>query len=187
MKDDQSYCFPLLRAVLSFSCSCLVISSPSKVGQFSFECCPLIQEISPVIYYLPCFERWLISCACSLRVWHCVFCCLPCTFFLGQVHFSTCPLHCLCLIKVHCLFFSFVGGGGRRISLPRDCTDLCSWGWIGESHVVHGGHLFILPVDVQADLKPAVMLEGRNGTNVFKCSMAWRGFLWVGGSGCHRI
>jgi hypothetical protein len=25
------------------------------VGQFGFECCPLVQEISPVIHYLPCF------------------------------------------------------------------------------------------------------------------------------------
>jgi hypothetical protein len=42
------------------------------------------------------------------------------------------PLHCLCLITVHCLFFSFVGG----ISLLSGCAGLCSQGWIRESHVV---------------------------------------------------
>jgi hypothetical protein len=36
---------------------CLVRSSPSKVGQFSFECCPLSQEISSRIHCLLCFGR----------------------------------------------------------------------------------------------------------------------------------
>jgi hypothetical protein len=48
--------------VLSFSCSCLVSFSPSKVGQFNFECCPLAQEISSVIHYLPCFGGALSLC-----------------------------------------------------------------------------------------------------------------------------
>jgi hypothetical protein len=41
---------------------CLVSSSPSKVGQFSFECCPLSQEISSGIHHVTCFERF----ACRL-------------------------------------------------------------------------------------------------------------------------
>jgi hypothetical protein len=61
MQGGQSYCFPQLTTMLSLSCSCLVRSSLSKVGQFSFECCPLVQEISSVIHYLPWFERWLIA------------------------------------------------------------------------------------------------------------------------------
>jgi hypothetical protein len=32
-------------------------------------------------------------------------------------------------------------------------------------------HLFVLPIDAQARLEPAVM--GRNGANFSQCSMAW--------------
>jgi hypothetical protein len=32
------------------------------VGQFSFECCPLVQEIISVILYLPCFGGGLSLC-----------------------------------------------------------------------------------------------------------------------------
>jgi hypothetical protein len=39
---------------------CLVSSSPSKVGQFSFECCPLSHKISSKIHHLPHFGR--LSC-----------------------------------------------------------------------------------------------------------------------------
>jgi hypothetical protein len=35
----------------------LVSSSPNKVGQFSFECCPLSHEISSRIHHLPLFVR----------------------------------------------------------------------------------------------------------------------------------
>jgi hypothetical protein len=40
---------------------CFVCSSPSMVGQFGFEYCPVAQEISSEIHYLPSFERWLIT------------------------------------------------------------------------------------------------------------------------------
>jgi hypothetical protein len=40
----------------------LVSSSPSKVGQFSFECFPLVQEIISVIHYLPYFGGALSLC-----------------------------------------------------------------------------------------------------------------------------
>jgi hypothetical protein len=36
---------------------CLVSSSPSQVGQFSFEHSPLSHEISSRIHYLPCFGK----------------------------------------------------------------------------------------------------------------------------------
>jgi hypothetical protein len=39
-----------------------VSSSLSKVGQFSFECFSLVQEISSVIHYLPCFGGGLSLC-----------------------------------------------------------------------------------------------------------------------------
>jgi hypothetical protein len=53
--------------VLFFICSCLVSSSPSKVGQFNFECCRLVQEISSVIHYLSWFAV-AYRCVCLLRV-----------------------------------------------------------------------------------------------------------------------
>jgi hypothetical protein len=61
MQGGQSYWFPQLIVVLSFSYSCLVSSSPSEVGQFNFECCPLVQ-ISSAIHYLPCFGGGLSLC-----------------------------------------------------------------------------------------------------------------------------
>jgi hypothetical protein len=42
---------------------------------------------------------------------------------------------------------SFVVLLGRGISLPRGYAGLCSWGWICESYVVRGTHLFVLPID----------------------------------------
>jgi hypothetical protein len=83
MQSGQSYCFLHLRVVLSFSCSCLVCSSPSEVGQFHFECCPPVQEISSVIHYLPALEvafRYL----CLLRVQHWEFSSLPWPPFFGE-------------------------------------------------------------------------------------------------------
>jgi hypothetical protein len=38
------------------------------------------------------------------------------------------------------------GVGARGIQSAQDCTGLCSWGWVGELHVVHVAHLFILQV-----------------------------------------
>jgi hypothetical protein len=40
----------------------LVNSSFSELGQFNFECCPLVQQISSVIYYMPCFGGGLLLC-----------------------------------------------------------------------------------------------------------------------------
>jgi hypothetical protein len=62
MQGGQNYCFPQLIVVLFLSCSCLIMSYPSEVGQFNFECCPLVEEISSAIHYLPCFEDGLLLC-----------------------------------------------------------------------------------------------------------------------------
>jgi hypothetical protein len=40
---------------------CLVSSSPSKVGQFHFEYCPLSHETSSVIHQGPALGDWLVS------------------------------------------------------------------------------------------------------------------------------
>jgi hypothetical protein len=32
------------------------------VELFVFECCSLVQEMSFVVHYLPCFRQWLITC-----------------------------------------------------------------------------------------------------------------------------
>jgi hypothetical protein len=77
--------------------------------------------------------------------------------------------------------FCWVGG----FSLPRSCAGLCSQGWIGEFHVVHGAYLFVLSVDTQAGLEPvAVAAAVRNGTRFSQCIMVWRGFPQTRGSGC---
>jgi hypothetical protein len=79
MQGGESYCFPQLIAVFSFSCSCLVSSSSSKVKQFDLEFCPLAQKIWSVIHYLLYFGEWLVTHLLSaftafpvlfLIVWH---------------------------------------------------------------------------------------------------------------------
>jgi hypothetical protein len=56
-KVVRTVVFHQAATVLAFSCNCLVSSSPSKVGQFRFECWPLSHKISYRIYHLPCFGR----------------------------------------------------------------------------------------------------------------------------------
>jgi hypothetical protein len=75
------------------------------VGQFNFECCPLVQEIISVIHYLPC----VYHCVCLLRIQHWEFISLPCPLCLGQVQCFTCPLFCPCFITVCCFLFSLAG------------------------------------------------------------------------------
>jgi hypothetical protein len=60
MHHGWNYWITQLITVLSFSCSCLVSSSPSEVGQFNFECCLVVQEISSAIHNLPCFGSGLL-------------------------------------------------------------------------------------------------------------------------------
>jgi hypothetical protein len=104
---------------------------------------------------------------------------LPCTLSPVQVQHSTQPLCCLCLITVRCLFSSFVGG---RVSLHRGCAGLYSWGWLGDSHMVPGAHMFVLSIDVQAGLEPVAAV--RNGAKFSQCSVAWGCFPQARDSGC---
>jgi hypothetical protein len=106
MQDGQSYCFPQLITVLPFSCSCLVSSSHSEVGQFSFECCPLVQELALQSTTYPALEV-ASHCVCLLIVQCWDFSSLHHPLSLGQVKHATCPLCCSCLITVRCLFFIF--------------------------------------------------------------------------------
>jgi hypothetical protein len=250
MQGGRCYCFPQLTAVLCFSCSCLVSSSPSEVRQFGFECCPLAQKISSIIHYLPCFGEWLIAGLLSvfpvfiywafstefsslphslsllqvqhvppppavcvwlqftvcfsvcgavqfwmllsgsgdhlcdplpallLRVAYCLptlsLCCCSCVYLLivccwvyilASPPFSGAGSAChlpspLSVLNYSSLIFSFLG---EVISLPRGCASLCSWGWIGESNMVCGAHLFVLSIEMQAGLEPPAV--GRNGAN----------------------
>jgi hypothetical protein len=55
---SQSCCFQQVAAALPFSCSSVWSAPPSsKLGQFSFECCPLSHKIHPGIHHLSCFGR----------------------------------------------------------------------------------------------------------------------------------
>jgi hypothetical protein len=60
------------------------------VEQFSFECCPLLQEISFAIHCLPCFEGGL-CCVCFLGVQLWEFISLPCPLSLGHIVFDLSP------------------------------------------------------------------------------------------------
>jgi hypothetical protein len=51
--------------------------------------------------------------------------------------------------------------------------------------MVHGVHLFVLSIEAQADLEPA--LAQKNGANMYQCSVLWGDFLWARGSECHRV
>jgi hypothetical protein len=46
---------------LPFSCSCLVSSSPSKMRQFSFECCPLSQRSVLRLTTCPALGGWPVT------------------------------------------------------------------------------------------------------------------------------
>jgi hypothetical protein len=52
--------------------------------------------------------------------------------------------------------------------------------------MVHGAHLFVLSIDTQAGLEPAVVVE-RNGTKFFQCNLLWGGFPRSRGSGCRKF
>jgi hypothetical protein len=96
--------FPQLTAVFSFSCSCIVSSSSGEVGQFSFESCPLFQDISSEIHYLPCFGSDFLLCLFTeISMLGFYFFVPPPFSGVGSVFHQ--PL----LLTVWCLFFSFMG------------------------------------------------------------------------------
>jgi hypothetical protein len=61
------------------------------------------------------------------------------------------------------------------ISLPRDCAGLCPKGWIRDSCVMSGAHLFVLSTDMQEgmELMGALVVVVRNGTKFSQCNVAW--------------
>jgi hypothetical protein len=74
----------------------LVSFSPSKVWQFSFEHCPLVQEINSAIHYLPCFGGGLSA---VFVYWD--FCTV--SFFLCPAPIS--GEGCVPLTSLHFLFY----------------------------------------------------------------------------------
>jgi hypothetical protein len=48
--------------------------------------------------------------------------------------------------------------------------------------MVPGVHLFVMSIDMQADLELAVV--ERNGSKFSQYSVVWGGFPWARGSGC---
>jgi hypothetical protein len=92
--------------VLPFGCSCLVSSSPSKVGQFSFGGLWFKRS---VLQSTTCPALAVVFAVCLLGFPQWGFISLPCPLFLGQVQCSISPLCCLCFVTACCLFFSFVG------------------------------------------------------------------------------
>jgi hypothetical protein len=81
---------------------CLVSSSPSNVGQFSFECCPLFHEISTGIHHLPHFER--LACCPTPALSLCAsfdLCSVLVHFFWEVCLLPDPPLSLCCLTLVH--------------------------------------------------------------------------------------
>jgi hypothetical protein len=82
----------------------------SEVGQFSFDCCPLVQEISSTIHYLSCFGGGLSLCLftgiSTLGVYFFALSPFPGE---GSVFHLPPPLS---VLDYSSLFFSFVGKFG---------------------------------------------------------------------------
>jgi hypothetical protein len=124
--------------VLPFSCSCLVSSSPTEVEQFKFECCALVQEMIPVIHYLPCFGGGFLLCLfIGVSALGAYFFALPPFSGAGSV-FHQPPLLSVCY-AVCCLLFSF---GGQFdfgcCSLAQEMSSvICYLPYFGEWLIVH--------------------------------------------------
>jgi hypothetical protein len=111
MQGGQSYWFPQMIAVLLFSCSCLVSSSPRKLGQFSFECGLWFRRSALPSTTCPALEV-ACCCVCLLGFPCWVFISLPRPLSLGQVVFQLPPLlsvfyYSLLFVFQFCGQFSF--------------------------------------------------------------------------------
>jgi hypothetical protein len=160
----------------------------SFVGQLGFGYSILAQEMSSVILYLPCFGEWLIT--CPLLAFLPFLCLFTVNLVLRPAPCSSPFLWCtfrvpapFAIVLDYSLLFviQFVG----MISLPRGCAAL-SQGWMGEFHMVHSAHLFVLSNYMQAGLEPVVVEVAavRNGSKFFQYNMARGRFPLGRGSGC---
>jgi hypothetical protein len=85
---------------------------PSKVRQFTFECCPLLQEISSAIHYLPCLEV-TYHCVCLLRVQHWEISSLPHPLFRGKFNMPPIPSPVHVRLQFIVCFSVLLGSLGR--------------------------------------------------------------------------
>jgi hypothetical protein len=106
---------------------CLVIPSPSKVGQFSFEYSPLSQETTSGIHYQPHFGRLayhptLVLSFCASPNICSVLALLGCWLVAPPPTLSLC-----CLSHIHSLRVRH----WEFVSLPHSCSafypNLCCW------------------------------------------------------------
>jgi hypothetical protein len=111
--------------VLFISCSFLVSSSPSKVGKFGFECCPLVQEISSAIHYLPCFGDGFSLCLFTESSLLGVYFFAPPSFSGAGSVFH--PPHLLSMLDYSLLFiFQFCRGVQFWMLFPGSGVQLCN-------------------------------------------------------------
>jgi hypothetical protein len=108
---------------LPFSCSCLVISSPSEVGQFWFGCYPLVQEIIFVVHYLPSFRGGFLLCfftgISTLGVYS-----LPGPFLWGRYTVLSAPSS-FSVLQQFALYFLFCGAVWLWVLLTASGDELC--------------------------------------------------------------
>jgi hypothetical protein len=139
------------------------------IGSGDQLCDPLPAMLWGVGNHLPALILCCHYCVYLLRVQSWVLLiALPIFSDAGLVCHPSTPHCAVCARLQFTVCFSVLLEG---IRLPWGCAGLCSWGWIG-SPVFCGVHLFVLSIDTQAGLEPAVV--GRNGINFFQCSMVRR-------------
>jgi hypothetical protein len=183
---------------------CLVSSSPSKLGQFNFEWCPLSQEISSWIHHLPWCVRlardptptlnlcaspdlcWvlvapLVGCPCSqpLLLFPCFTETLPpcpSSVLLGRfsVPFPP-PLLVLDYSSLFTFFSCLVVWGSVCSGAVLDYFPM---GWVEESHMVCDAQLFVLQIHISS------FGAGWQGEMVQHFSLWHREDL---GPGCSRV
>jgi hypothetical protein len=164
---SQQLCYPSAAAVWSFPPPVMWDSSVLNAA-FWFRRSALPSTTCPALGggLLPSLALSL-SCVYLLRVQGWEFSSLPLLYFLqGRFSVSFTTLCSLCVLLqfalCFCLFqFCLLGVGSF---CPGTALVYLPGGWVGLSHVVCGVHLFVLPINTQAGLEPAVEV-GRNGTN----------------------
>jgi hypothetical protein len=152
---------------------------------FDFECCSLAQEISFVDHYLLYFRQWFITCLLSaLLPFQSLFTESLCGVQLlalppfSSVLTASHPLCCVLVLSSLFILFFFVV---CLVSLPRRLCWFIPWvaggipcdAWCSPAGLLHVS---------QAGLEPAS--GGMGALLLSQCSMVWRSFVQVRGSGC---